>query len=100
MREACLAARLLLHAQHAAITLESNQEALLDKRGASGCVPVQRVLPKGTCCVCTRQLSHNAQVCFCFQFTTAFSGCIHTSSALQLASKMLTIDLDRTSVTA
>ncbi|DBA92499.1 hypothetical protein WJX77_002132 [Trebouxia sp. C0004] len=36
MREACLAARLLYHAQHAAVALESNQEALLDKQGASG----------------------------------------------------------------
>ncbi|KAL0044479.1 hypothetical protein WJX82_008986 [Trebouxia sp. C0006] len=36
MREACLAARLLHHAHHAAIALESNQEALLDEQGASG----------------------------------------------------------------
>ncbi len=43
MREACLAARLLHHAHHAAIALESNQEALLDEQGASGCVPLQDV---------------------------------------------------------
>ena len=44
MREACLAARLLHHAQHAAVALESNQGALQDKHGASGCVPVQNVV--------------------------------------------------------
>ncbi len=88
MREACLAARLLHHAQHAAVALESNQEALLDKQGASGCVPVQSFGPQDTCRVCTRQLSHSAQVRLLsvHHSCAAFPGCIHTPSAPQLAS--------------
>jgi len=108
MREACLAARLLHHAQHAAVALESNQEALLDKHGASGCVPLQNVFGLSGHMPCLHRAVEPqcAQVCLLsvHHSCAAFSGCIHTPSVPQLVSFCIYQDAQcrfgRTSVTA
>jgi len=86
MREACLAARLLHHAQHAAIALESNQQALLDKHGASGCVPLQNVVGLSQHISCLYRADEPRRTSCLLSVLCSISACTRPQSARKLAS--------------